>query len=542
MQRKIKDLLATSPIEIEGIAGNPGTLRNGMLWYDSTAGALKARISGSTVSIGGVGGDMVLADAQTVTGAKTFSDGALKLHNVAGTFSVSFSNTATGNRTVTLPDANTKLPVFSQVVTFSGPTAARTITVPDANFTAARTDAGQTFSGNQDISSIVVTGTANYTSTATTNIASNGAVNVNSETVLSLVGTTSLVVGTTSYGLVVNQAAGSITATGFFPTVEIGHASDTTIARSAAGTVTIEGVTVATATNTLTLSNKTINGANNTLTVRLANDVSGTLPVANGGTGATTLSGLVLGNGTSAMTAVATNAALYAAITDLYVDQKVATINEDFIGGTNTDGQIGALGWRMYSISGTNSSTYILGSVDNPGQFSFSCGAASGNAGTLSLLGSSVNPFVIGNNHWELRITFKLGQTTATRFRLGLINDQFSVDAWRGEYLRYDTSLGDTHFMYVVKDGGAEVAVSSGIPADTNWHTFRMRTITPASYIYGMSMNTSGGSFGSETQVTNTNVAGGITRQIGLIIGNASVAAAKSAILDAVMMRWVCAR
>lgn len=36
-----------------------------------------------------------------------------------------------------------------------------------------------------------------------------------------------------------------------------------------------------------TLTNKTINGASNTLTVRLANDVSGALPIANGGTGQT---------------------------------------------------------------------------------------------------------------------------------------------------------------------------------------------------------------------------------------------------------------
>jgi len=36
-----------------------------------------------------------------------------------------------------------------------------------------------------------------------------------------------------------------------------------------------------------TLTNKTISGASNTLTVRLANDVSGTLPLANGGTAAT---------------------------------------------------------------------------------------------------------------------------------------------------------------------------------------------------------------------------------------------------------------
>lgn len=38
-------------------------------------------------------------------------------------------------------------------------------------------------------------------------------------------------------------------------------------------------------TDTQTLTNKTIDGASNTLTVRLANDVSGTLPMANGGLG-----------------------------------------------------------------------------------------------------------------------------------------------------------------------------------------------------------------------------------------------------------------
>jgi hypothetical protein len=46
---------------------------------------------------------------------------------------------------------------------------------------------------------------------------------------------------------------------------------------------------ILTASNTATLTNKTISGANNTLTVRMASDVSGTLPIANGGTGLTAL-------------------------------------------------------------------------------------------------------------------------------------------------------------------------------------------------------------------------------------------------------------
>jgi hypothetical protein len=80
---------------------------------------------------------MVLADAQTVTGAKTFANGAMKLRNVAGTFSVTFSNTATANRTVT---------------------------IPDANFTVARIDAAQTFTGTQTFDSVISVGTASASS------------------------------------------------------------------------------------------------------------------------------------------------------------------------------------------------------------------------------------------------------------------------------------------------------------------------------------------------------------------------------------------
>lgn len=60
-----------------------------------------------------------------------------------------------------------------------------------------------------------------------------------------------------------------------------------------------------------TLTNKTINGTNNTITnVSLTTGVTGTLPVSNGGTGASTFTAnnVLLGNGTSAFQSVAPGA------------------------------------------------------------------------------------------------------------------------------------------------------------------------------------------------------------------------------------------
>ena len=54
-------------------------------------------------------------------------------------------------------------------------------------------------------------------------------------------------------------------------------------------------------------------------------------------------------------------------------------------------------------------------------------------------------------------------------------------------------------------------------------------------------MNTSGGAFGSETQVTNTNAVGGIWRVISAVIAT-DAASAKAFCLDAVKLRWVCVR
>lgn len=53
--------------------------------------------------------------------------------------------TASTVRVWTAPDANTTIPIFSQIVTFTGPTAARSYALPDADSTFLTTDAAVTF-------------------------------------------------------------------------------------------------------------------------------------------------------------------------------------------------------------------------------------------------------------------------------------------------------------------------------------------------------------------------------------------------------------
>lgn len=71
-----------------------------------------------------------------------------------------------------------------------------------------------------------------------------------------------------------------------------GNTADLILKADTINRLNFDGQAVLTTTSTDTVSNKTINGANNTITnVSLATGVTGTLPIANGGTGSTTATG-----------------------------------------------------------------------------------------------------------------------------------------------------------------------------------------------------------------------------------------------------------
>ena len=94
---------------------------------------------------------LVTSTANTFTAAQTFraasairseaastQDAVVVAGRAGGTSSYAVTltpATLTANRTMTLPNANTTIPVFSQTISFTGPTAARTVTLPDENFT-----------------------------------------------------------------------------------------------------------------------------------------------------------------------------------------------------------------------------------------------------------------------------------------------------------------------------------------------------------------------------------------------------------------------
>ena len=116
-------------------------------------------------------------------------------------------------------------------------------------------------------------------------------------------------IGTPSAGTLTNCTALPITGITSSTTIglgvgaiELGHASDTSITRSAAGTVQIEGVTVATATNTLTLTNKTIAAGSNTISGLTNTNLSGSAGITNANLANSTISGVALGSNLNALT------------------------------------------------------------------------------------------------------------------------------------------------------------------------------------------------------------------------------------------------
>jgi len=234
----------------------------------------------------------------------------------------------------------------------------------------------------------------------------------------------------------------------------------------------------------------------------LASALTSVIPITKGGTGADTLQ-----------------------------SEKFALLREEFASGGNTDQQIGQLGWRTGNIGGTGGSGgFTLSTASHPGQFTIT--TASAYTASVSdcrgiwLAPSAVAPCNL-NDAQEIRFTFSLASIANVKVKIGMTNDVTTYDSARGDYIGFDTSLGETNFMGVTKDGGAETRTSTGVAAGTGWFTAKIRYISATSI--GFSISSAGGAFSNEITVAQTT--GGSGRFPCVFIGNLA-AAAKSITVD----------
>jgi hypothetical protein len=193
--------------------------------------------SGKTITLGGnltTSGAFATTFTTTSTTSVTLPTTGT-LATLAGT--ETFTNKTLTNPTLTTPTLGVASATSINKVAFTAPATGSTLTIADGKtLTASNT---LTFTGT-DASSVAfgAGGTVLY---------SGGAL-----------GTPSSATLTNATGLPVSGITASTSTALGVGSIELGHATDTTIARSAAGVVTIEGVEVVTLSRSQTLTNKTL--------------------------------------------------------------------------------------------------------------------------------------------------------------------------------------------------------------------------------------------------------------------------------------------
>lgn len=225
-------------------------------------------------------GDMVLADVQSVIGLKTFDKDKMAMKGTStGVTTISTANTSASNYTITMPAATTTLVGTDTTDTLSNKTftapalgtpASGTLTnctsLPIAGLTASTSTAigvGSIELGHASDTTITRTGAGAIAVEGTAVLLSGGALGTPSS------GTLTNATGLPIAGL----TASTSTALGV-GSIELGHASDTTIARVSAGVASIEGVNILTVAGGTLTGNITL-GENTSIALNPAGSADG---------------------------------------------------------------------------------------------------------------------------------------------------------------------------------------------------------------------------------------------------------------------------
>jgi hypothetical protein len=250
------------------IAARPGTAVNGMIRYNSEISAFEGYAASAWSSLGGVksvdGFTYILAETSAGNGNGDLDFYAENAGGTAGTQVGQWNRTNLKDYTGTLVGTQTTQNVFNATATTVNAFGASTTLNLGAS-TGTLTVANTTLAAKAITASTTLDVTGATTLTGA--LAANGGITVDTSN-FTVDGTTGAV-----------STASTLSVTGastLLSTLDLGHASDTTIARSAAGVVTIEGVEIVTLSRSQTLTNKTLTSPTLTTPV-LGTPSSGTL-------------------------------------------------------------------------------------------------------------------------------------------------------------------------------------------------------------------------------------------------------------------------
>jgi len=179
------------------------------------------------------------------------------------------------------------------------------------------------------------------------------------------------------------------------------------------------------------------------------------------------------------------------------LDDTVLWFREDFPNTSTTSGQIGTYGWAAsWSSGGSISSVSKTGSSPFKRAYRLETGTSSGGHTFIFLGSTGSSATVLGAlgsyGSWDSIFSFRNNSTASTGMVLfvGYIIGSSGTPGGGASTGRigveYDTSRGDTNFMFVACNGTNCTRQSSGVPFDTAWHKLRIRSQTAGTILFSL--------------------------------------------------------
>ena len=178
------------------------------------------------------------------------------------------------------------------------------------------------------------------------------------------------------------------------------------------------------------------------------------------------------------------------------LDDTTLWFREDFPTVSTSSHQIGAYGWSSSCASGTISVVSRTGASPFKKVYRLETGATSGNICHVALGSSGTSATVLGAlgsyGSWDSIFHLRNNSAASTGMVLfvgyiaGGSNTPSGGSSTARIGIEYDTSRGDTSFMFVSCNGSNCTRQSSGVSLDTAWHRLRVRSQTAGTILFAL--------------------------------------------------------